>query len=197
MGDVRNPADVAAHAAAAGAHHARYDDVEAIAAADVAGHTAVAGAHHARYADAEATTAVAGSVFGLKSVNFLIHESDVAVAVADGKAGFAINDALNGMNLIDVLAAVHDKGITNTTDIQVRRRRAGANADMLSTKITIGDEFYTSDEVINGANDDVATGDIIYADVDAVHSGTAPNGLSIVLTFGSPYARTSKPLGTH
>ncbi len=172
MGDVRNPADVA-------------------------GHTAVAGAHHARYADAEATTAVAGSVFGQKSVNFLIHESDVAVAVADGKAGFAINDALNGMNLIDVLAAVHDKGITNTTDIQVRRRRAGANVDMLSTKITIGDEFYTSDEVINGANDDVATGDIIYADVDAVHSGTAPNGLSIVLTFGSPYARTSKPLGTH
>jgi len=39
-----------------------------------------------------------------------------------------------------------------TTDIQIRRRRAGSDIDMLSTKLTIGDEFFASDEVVNRAS---------------------------------------------
>jgi len=78
---------------------------------------------------------------------------------------------------------IRDRGITGTTDIQIRRRRAGADADMLSDKLTLGDEYYVSDETINTDNDDVQTGDQIYVDVDAIHSGTAPLGLSVVLTF--------------
>ena len=65
----------------------------------------------------------------------------------------------------------------------VRRRRAGADVDMLSTKVTIGDEYFASDGVINASNNDVNTGDQIYVDRDSIHSGTAPLGLSITLMF--------------
>ena len=99
---------------------------------------------------------------------------------------FTIPPTFDGWNLIDAIASVTDKGITGTTDVQVRRRRAGSDADMLSTKITIGDEFFAADGVINESNDDVNTGDQIYVDVDAIHSGTAPNGLSVNLVFRLP-----------
>lgn len=129
---------------------------------------------------------LAGSVFGQKDVCIVPFESDTDVATGDGKVALTIPATLNGMNLVDVIASVHTQGITGTTDIQLRRRRAGADVDMLSTKVTIGAEYYASDEVINGTNDDVNTGDQIYVDVDAVHSGTAPKGLSVTMTFRLP-----------
>ena len=55
--------------------------------------------------------------------------------------------------------------------------------NMLSTAVTIGDEFYASDGVVNASYDDLAEGDMLYIDVDAIHSGTAPNGLSVALYF--------------
>jgi hypothetical protein len=113
------------------------------------------------------------------------YESSESVAVADGAIAFTIPAILNGLNLTAAIASVHTKGVTGTTDVQIRRRRAGTDVDMLSTKITIGDEYHASDGVIDTDNDDVATGDQIYVDVDAVHSGTAPKGLSVALTFGS------------
>jgi len=126
------------------------------------------------------------TVLGEKGVCIAQIESDTDVAVVDGKIAFTVPLSLDGMNLVDVIASVHTKGVTGTTDIQIRRRRAGAEADMLSTKITIGDEWFASDEVIDEANDDVEDGDQIYIDVDAIHSGTAPKGLSVVLTFRKP-----------
>ena len=69
-------------------------------------------------------------------------------------------------------------------DIQVRKRSGGSDADMLSTLITVGDEFYCSDEVVKSDNtEDVATGDEIYIDVDQIHSGTAANGLTVTCLF--------------
>jgi hypothetical protein len=115
-----------------------------------------------------------------------VFESDASVMVGDGKVAFTVPSFMDGMNLIDVVASVHTKGITGSTDVQIRRRRAGSDVDMLSTKITIGDEFFASDEAVNTSNDDLATGDQIYIDIDAVHSGTSPKGLSAVLTFKKP-----------
>lgn len=126
------------------------------------------------------------SVFGGKYATFMLFESNVSASVGDGIGAFTIPADFNGMNLVAAIASVHTKGITDTTDIQIRRRRAGVNADMLGTKITIGDEFFAADGVIDGANDDVITGDQIYCDVDAVHSGTAPLGLTVCLTFRLP-----------
>ena len=124
------------------------------------------------------------SIWALKEAAIAIFNSDEAVATGDGKVGIPIPASFNGLNLKYAIATVHDKGVTGTTDVQLRRRRAGSNADMLTTKITIGDEWFAADGVINTSNDDFATGDMVYIDVDAVHSGTAPNGLSVALYAG-------------
>lgn len=123
---------------------------------------------------------------GSKSFCIVIFENDKDVVVGDGKEAFTVPASMNGMNLEDVVASVHTKGITGSTDIQARRRRAGGDVDMLSTKVTIGDEFFASGGVVDTNNDDINTGDQIYTDVDAVHSGTAPKGLSVVYTFREP-----------
>lgn len=129
---------------------------------------------------------LAASIYGQKEYCLCIFESAVSVTTGDGGVAFTIPASMNGMDLYDVIASVHTQGIIDTTDIQIRRRRAGSDVDMLSTKVTIGAEYFASDETINASNDDVSTGDQIYIDVDAIHSGTAPLGLSVTLTFRKP-----------
>lgn len=104
-----------------------------------------------------------------------------AVTTGDGKVAFVVPAELNGKDITAVICGVYDKGITGTTDVVIRRRRAGVDADVLSTAVTIGDEWFAADGVIDTANDDLATGDTITVDVDAIHSGTAPNGLTITI----------------
>ena len=120
-----------------------------------------------------------------RGVSLSIVDSGTAVTVANGTVAFTVPAFINGLNLTAAIASVHTKGVTGATDVQIRRRRVGTDADMLSTKITIGDEFFAADGTIDTSNDDIATGDQIYVDVDAIHSGTAPKGLSVTLTFGS------------
>lgn len=111
---------------------------------------------------------------------------DTAVTTGDKKVGIPVPAELNGMEIKDVIAHVHDKGVTGTTDITLLRRRAGADVDVLSTEITIGDEYHASDGVVNTSNDDLATGDLLFPCVDAIHTGTAPNGLWIGIVVGPP-----------
>jgi hypothetical protein len=117
-----------------------------------------------------------------RTFDFQIFDSKTSVYTADGSKAFTIPYIVNGYNLTDAVASVHTKGITGTMDIQLRRRRAGSNADMLGTKITVGDEFFARDGVINTTYDDVLTGDQIYVDVDTKHT-TPAKGLSVTLTL--------------
>lgn len=121
-----------------------------------------------------------------KDIAWNVFDSDVAVSTGDGVAAYTVPASLNGMDLIDAVCSVYSQGVTGTTDVQVRRRRAGSDVDMLTVLITIAAEFFATDETIDTSNDDVNTGDQIYIDVDAIHSGTAPNGLSCVLEFETP-----------
>ena len=109
-------------------------------------------------------------------------------ATGDGKAGFRVPAELAGMNLVKVAACVTTAGTTGTTDVQIRN--ATQTADMLTTKITIDSgETDTATAataaVIDTNNDDIAEGDQIYVDVDAV-STTAAKGLMVHLTFATP-----------
>jgi hypothetical protein len=111
-------------------------------------------------------------------------------ATGDSKFFFRVPAELNGMNLVGVAACVATAGTTGTTDIQIHRVRSAASVDMLSTKMTIDSgEVDTSTAatpaVINTSNDDVATGDQIHVDVDAV-STTAAKGLGAELQFSLP-----------
>lgn len=133
---------------------------------------------------------LSASYAGTKSVCIVMFDSATDCAVGNGTVGFVVPANLNGMNLVGVVATAHTAGTTGTMDIQVRRRRTTTNADMLTTKITIDSTEVSSTTaetpaVINGANDDVATGDTIYIDVDAVHT-TKAKGLGVSLEFRLP-----------
>lgn len=119
-------------------------------------------------------------------------------AVGDGKQYFPIPAAINGWTLSDVEAHVVSVGTTNTLDIQLARcdvvatgnTCSGTVVDMLSTKLTIdSNESKTATAataaVINAANDDVDTDEVIRVDIDAIHT-TPSDGLVLVLEFTAP-----------
>jgi hypothetical protein len=121
-------------------------------------------------------------------VGIQVIDATTNTATGDAKAYFRVPAELGGMNLTGVAASVYTAGTTNTTDIQIRNKTQ--TADMLSTKITIDStETDTSTAataaVIDADNDDVATGDILAIDIDAV-STTAAKGLYIEMRFELP-----------
>jgi hypothetical protein len=121
-----------------------------------------------------------------RCVALSVFATDETVAVGDGTMAFPVPVDLNGYNLTDVLAAVYTKGVTGTTDVMIRRARAGTDVDMLLSAVSIGDAYYANNGTIDTSKDDVATGDLLFVDVDSVHSGTLPTVLSVVLTFTRP-----------
>ncbi len=136
--------------------------------------------------------ALAGSYAGTASIAIEVFAATDDVTTGDGAAYFPVPAAMNGMDLVSV-AGYHVTAGTgagsDTTDIQIHNVTDAA--DMLSTKLTI-DEDETSSAtaataaVIDTSNDDVATGDMLRVDVDALVSGTAPQGLFVVLEFRLP-----------
>lgn len=120
--------------------------------------------------------------------SFAIIESDVDTSAVAGDVGVRvpIPADMNGCRLVDVIGTVSTKGVTGTTDITPVRERAGSVVSMLSTDVTIGDEYYARDGVINQTYAELATGDGIGLTVTQIHSGTAPKGLGCTLTFDCP-----------
>lgn len=133
---------------------------------------------------------LAGSRYGTKSVSIAVYPAGTDVETGDGTIAFVVPEDMDGMNLVRVVSSVDTSGTTGLTSVQVRRRRDATNADMLSTVCSIdsGETRSTTAATafaINATNDDVAEGDKIYIDVDAV-STTAPQGLSVTLSFRMP-----------
>lgn len=120
-----------------------------------------------------------------KSVSIQLQDGATDLATGDGAAYFMIPAELNTWILTGVRGAVTTAGTTGTTDFQIHNVTDAV--DMLSTKLTI-DSTETSSAtaataaVINTANDEVATNDVLRIDVDAV-STTKPKGGFITLTF--------------
>jgi len=116
-----------------------------------------------------------------------LYQSDTACAVADGKIGFVVPASMNGMDLSALVASCTGAvGTTGTMDVQVRRLRAGAEVNMLSVALTIDSGEWTNltaetGYTIDTDNDDLATGDVIFFDVDGVHT-TPAEGLTITAT---------------
>lgn len=132
--------------------------------------------------------ALAGSNFGIRYVGVTCFDYTTDTATGDGKGYFHIPAGMNGMNLVSVHAEVITAGTTGTTDIQIHNVTQAA--DMLTTKITIdsgetGSDTAATAAVIDTANDDVATNDLIRIDVDVV-STTAAQGLIVTLGFQLP-----------
>ena len=121
-----------------------------------------------------------------KSMSTTVYAKTIDVKTGDSDVDFGIGSDLNGWNLVNVVAIVTTKGVTGSTNVQVVRRRNNAIIYMLSTAVSLGNEYFAQDGVIDASFDDVATGDLIYFDVTAIHSGTTPKGLTMVLEFEKP-----------
>lgn len=109
-------------------------------------------------------------------------------AIGDGNAYTIIPAELDGWNLVSIVGVCRTAGTTGTGDLQVNNVTQAA--DMLSTKLTIDSGETTSATaataaVIDTANDDVASGDVLRIDCDAKHTTAAKGGL-VMLGFQRP-----------
>ena len=132
---------------------------------------------------------LAGSNLGTKEVCWMVKKSDtVTGAAADGIEAFVVPASMNGMNLVDVTCAVADlnSAASGATTVVLRRVRGATAVDMTSTGVTVGyDEYTASDETVDTSNDDIATGDKIYVDVNAVTTANH-KGLGCTAMFRLP-----------
>ena len=131
------------------------------------------------------------SNYGKRIMYVKVLANDTAVTTGDGKAYVTIPIELNGMNLILAHACVYTKSSSGLPAVSLERSvDQGSNyTDMLSTSITIDENEFSSyvaatAPVIDGAQDDVATGYWIRVNVDT--AGTGTKGLDCVLTFQLP-----------
>jgi len=134
--------------------------------------------------------ALAGSAYGTAVIPVLVFDDSLNCETGDGAGDlfFRIPSVLNGFDLVAVAACCQTAGTTGTMDIQIHNVTQAA--DMLSTKITIDSTETDSSTaatpaVIDTSNDDVATGDQLRIDVDAVHT-TPAKGLLVELQFRLP-----------
>lgn len=130
----------------------------------------------------------AGSDYGKRVVGIQVFDYATDTATGDGKAFFRVPSVMNGWNLVAVAANVATAGTTGTTDIQIHNVTDAQ--DMLSTVITIDSAETDSSTaatpaVINATYDDVATGDKLRIDLDAV-STTPAQGLYVEMVFQLP-----------
>lgn len=138
---------------------------------------------------------LAGSYAGTKPVGVYVVPALTTITTGDGKAYFRIPASFNGMNLVAVGAGINTTSSSGNPTVQLARGRqssatsAHSYVDMLSTKITVDATEYDSKDattapVIDAANDDVLTGDLIRIDVDV--AGTGAKGLEVSLEFRLP-----------
>ena len=137
-------------------------------------------------------TLAASPYYGRKVLQAVVVDFVTDVAILDSQFFLLIPAGFNGMNLVAIQADVITAGTTviqaQILTIQIRNVTQGA--DMLTTLLTV-DSGETSSAtaatpaVIDTANDDVATNDLLRIDVDDIHT-TAPKGLIVTLSFQLP-----------
>jgi hypothetical protein len=138
---------------------------------------------HININDAKQPSVTSVSPATEKEFSYSIYDSDETVVVSDGTTGLVIPSQFNNFQLDGVIVRVYVKGSGGATEVQIRRNRNGTNVDMLSSKVSLGDVYFSDTCTINTSNSSVQTGDLIFVDVDTVHSTTSPIGLFVTLKF--------------
>jgi len=137
----------------------------------------VLGNHDKRVAILESLSL--GAHYEIKVVSDLI-----VVKTGDSQFVFAIPSDADFFDLVDAQAFVSTVSSSGKPTVQIRNITQAV--DMLTTKITIDVSEFTSysaavPSVVDAANSDVATGDLIAVDVDV--AGTGAKGLGVILVF--------------
>ncbi len=133
-------------------------------------------------------TAAARTLVNTKLLIVVVTAPGAATSTGDGKVKIPVPAELNGANVTSVVATVATPGTTGTTNVDVDRFRAGAGVDVCTQNAVIDTLEYSSATgtaaTINATNDDLATGDFLYINVDAVHTTPAQDlSVTIGVTF--------------
>lgn len=120
-----------------------------------------------------------------RTITIVITPPGTATSIGDGQAFFIVPPEFDGGEITSVFLATPVAGTTNLTNVDLRRVRGGVTVDVLSANLTIDSTELTSataatPAVINTSNDDLSTGDILWVDVDAVHT-TPAEGLQLTI----------------
>ncbi len=123
---------------------------------------------------------------GIRYIQAVVFDFETTNTTGNGKFYIHIPPELGGLNLAYVHAEVITAGTTGVETIQIYNQTQ--TVDMLTTRITIdtgetGSDTAATPPVIDAANDDVATNDVIRIDVDGLHT-TPAKGLVVTLGFG-------------
>lgn len=107
------------------------------------------------------------------------------ITTGDGQAWVVVPDVWTGRTITAVHAGLTTASSSGAPSIQLARTRSGSTVDVLSTAVTIDADELTSftaatPPVVDTANDDLATGDLLRVDVDA--AGTGAKGLVVFVT---------------
>ncbi len=118
---------------------------------------------------------------------FNITDDATALTTGDGKMTFVVPVFINGYNLVFAHAYCTTASSSGTPEFQIAN--VTDSQDMLSTKITIDANEYSSHTAatapaINASYDDVATGDRLRIDCDT--AGTGAKGITLILGFEKP-----------
>jgi len=132
---------------------------------------------------------LAGSDYGKRVIIIKLVDDATALSTGDNAANakFPIPQEMNGWNLVAAHAFVTTVSSSGTPTYMIHNLTD--TNDMLSTAITIDANELTSytaatAPAVNGATDDVVTGDMIRIDKDV--AGTGEKGDGIILTFQLP-----------
>ena len=132
---------------------------------------------------------IRGSTYGINPISINAVPIGTAVEAKTYEMFWGCPAIYNGWKIINISAFVDTKGVTGTTNVDIiKTTGASTSVDVCSTPITLGDEEYISDETINTSNNTLATGDRLTVKVEAIHSGTAPDGLTICIEIQKPEA---------
>jgi len=131
------------------------------------------------------TAAAVQAALGVGTTQVLVTDPNgSAITTGDGKAYVTVPAAWNGLSILSVHCGLTTASSSGTPTVQLARTRSGSTVDVLSTAVTIDANELTSytaatPPVVNGSNDDLATGDLLRVDIDV--AGTGAKGLMVLI----------------
>lgn len=137
---------------------------------------------------ADRSAADVRGALGVGTAQVLVTDPNGAdLATGDGKAYLTVPAAWNGKSVLSIHAGLTTASSSGTPTVQVARIRGGTPVDVLSTAVTIDATELTSytattPPVVDTANDDLSTGDLLRVDTDV--AGTGAKGLMVLIAVG-------------
>lgn len=127
------------------------------------------------------------SNYGIRILEFKLLDDATVLTAGDGKLIWCVPQIFNGWNIVSVAAFVTTVSSSGLPTFQIRNVTDAV--DILSTKVSIDANEFTSytaatAAVIDAAKDDLATGDLIAFDCDV--AGTGAKGAGIILGVQKP-----------